>query len=166
MSKDDKVNVHSTDGYTEDLIRSFVQVGALEMHAKTLLEKRESELVNGLNEKQTMQEQTAIVNEMKEQVSIYADMRRADMLLLYKIFGEKGDKEQWCMVKHLAISSMTAFEAWQGCTDKYETELFKMYIDKNALFINAMAKFLGVEITECASCFADILKGEERHAKK
>lgn len=155
-----KVNFHSTDGYAEDLIRSFVQVAALEMHAKTLLEKRESELTNGMNEEITVQEQIAFINDMKEQVSIYADMRRSDMLFLYQMFGSKGDKKQWCMVKHLAIASMTAFEAWQGCDDRYETTLFKMYVQKNALFLNAMTKFLGVEITECASCFSDILKGE------
>jgi len=152
------INKNSTDGYAEDLIRSFVQIATLEMHAKTLLEKRESEFTNGLTD-YNIDEHMKIIERMKEEVNTFTDIRRGDMLFLYQMFESKGDKEQWCMVKHLAIASMTAFEAWQGSDAKYESTLFQMYIEKNKLFVNAMTKFLGVEITECASCFSDILRG-------
>ena len=35
-----------------------------------------------------------------------------------------------------------------------------IYQQANKLFVKAMSKFLGVTITECASCFSDILKAE------
>ena len=41
-------NKHSSDGIAEDMIRSFVQVGCAELHAKTLLEKFSAELENGI----------------------------------------------------------------------------------------------------------------------
>ena len=33
----------------------------------------------------------------------------------------------------------------------------------NQMFIKAVTEFLGVEVTECASCFSDILKTGEGH---
>ena len=41
-------NIHSSDGMAEDLIRSFTQIANAELHVKTLLEKRISELENGM----------------------------------------------------------------------------------------------------------------------
>ena len=37
-------NKHSSDSIAEDLIRAFTQVGNTELHTKTLLEKRVSEI--------------------------------------------------------------------------------------------------------------------------
>ncbi|MGM0175678.1 hypothetical protein [Enterococcus sp. DIV0800] len=153
-------NVHSTDGIAEDLIRSFVQVAAAEMHAKTLLEKRISELENGLidvEEKDVLANHLKVITKTEKEVIELAQIRRDDMLLLFEMYGSKGDKEKWCSVKHLAIASMTAFEAWQA-SDRNE-RLLGLAIRKNALFIRAISAFLGVEITECASCFSDFLKG-------
>ena len=48
-------NKYSTSGIAEDLIRSFVQMSCAEIHAKTLLENRISELENGLIETDNMQ---------------------------------------------------------------------------------------------------------------
>lgn len=155
-------NVHSSDGLAEDLIRSFVQVGSAEMHSKTLLEKRISELENGLidvEDEKVLGEQIQKIDDLKEEICQLAQLRRDDMLHLYKMFGERGNKEKWCAVKHLGIATMTAFEAWQA-SDKNE-ELMNMAINKNRLFLKSMTEFLGVEVTECASCFADILKGEK-----
>ena len=41
-------NKYSTSGIGEDIIRSFTQIASAELHAKTLLEKRISEVENGL----------------------------------------------------------------------------------------------------------------------
>ena len=38
-------NKHSSDSIAEDLIRAFTQIGNTELHTKTLLEKRVSEIV-------------------------------------------------------------------------------------------------------------------------
>lgn len=151
-------NKHSTDGIAEDIIRSFVQVASAEMHAKTLLEKRVSELENGLIDLDTdLESQLSKISDAKEEISVLAEVRRSDMLYLFNMYGGQGDKEQWCTVKHLGIAMMTAFEAWQA--SNLDEELLSSAMNKNKLFIKSLAKFLGVEITECAACFADILKG-------
>lgn len=154
-------NKHSTDGIAEDIIRSFVQVASAEMHAKTLLEKRVSELENGfidIDNDKVMDAQFSAIEETKNLVNELAEIRRSDMLCLFELYGSKGDKEQWCMVKHLGIAMMTAFEAWQASDN--DEELLSIALKKNGLFIQSLTKFLGVEVTECAACFADILKGE------
>lgn len=150
-------NKHSTDGIAEDIIRSFVQIASAEMHTKTLLEKRTSELENALVKEQDLEKLLQTISDLEDEVIELAEIRRADMLYLFELYGGKGDKEQWCLVKHLGIAMMTAFEAWQA-SDR-DSGLQQMFFQKNKLFLKAMTKFLGVEITECAACFADILKG-------
>lgn len=78
------------------------------------------------------------------------------MLYLYNSFGSKGDREQWCLVKHLSMAMYTAFEAYQA-SDR-DPELLNIALEINKKFIETCTKFLGVEITSCASCFADIMK--------
>ncbi len=155
-------NKHSTDGIAEDIIRSFVQVAVAEMHMKTLLEKRVSELENGMIDlNKELDRQLSEIGNLKAELEALAELRRADMLFLFELYGGTGDKEQWCMVKHLGISSITAFEAWQASNDN--EFLLSAALRKNQLFIKAITKFLGVEITECAACFADILKGAKNN---
>ncbi|EOH96721.1 hypothetical protein UAW_01886 [Enterococcus haemoperoxidus ATCC BAA-382] len=151
-------NKHSTDGIAEDLIRSFVQIASTEMHAKTLLEKRVSELENGLIDLETdLETQLQKITEYKEEITTLAELRRTDMLYLFDLYGSRGDKEKWCTVKHLSIAMMTAFEAWQASNQ--DEALLSAALAKNKLFIKALTQFLGVEVTECAACFADIIKG-------
>lgn len=155
-------NKHSTDGIAEDLIRSFVQVASAEMHAKTLLEKRVSELENGLIDLETdIESQLQKIADFKEEIITLAEVRRTDMLYLFELYGSRGDKEKWCTVKHLAMAMMTAFEAWQA--SDHDEVLLSAALTKNKLFIKAITQFLGVEITECAACFADIIKGGENN---
>ncbi|MGL4695169.1 hypothetical protein [Enterococcus larvae] len=151
-------NRHSTDGLAEDLIRSFVQIASAEMHTKTLLEKRTSELENGFVQDSDIENVLKNIKEIQEELIELAEIRRSDMLLLFELYGAEGDKEQWCMVKHLGIAMMTAFEVWQASNN--DSILQELYLRKNRLFIKSVSKFLGVTITECAACFADILKGE------
>ncbi|MBP1045088.1 hypothetical protein I6N96_02260 [Enterococcus sp. BWM-S5] len=152
-------NKQSTDGLAEDLIRSFVQIASVEMHAKTLLEKRTSELENGLidiEQEDILEEQLNKITELKEDIHELAELRRNDMLYLFELYKSKGEKEQWCTVKHLGIAMMTAFESWQASNK--DEELLSAYLKKNQLFVRSLSRFLGVEITECAACFADSLK--------
>lgn len=155
-------NNHSSDGIAEDLIRSFVQIGSAEIHVKTLLEKRISELETGIvdvENAEALKVHLEKIDDLKEELEELAQIRREDMLYLYKLYGEKGDKEKWCTVKHLGIAAMTAFEVWQASDG--DEELLAMANRKNKMFLKSVTQFIGVEVTECASCFADILKGGE-----
>lgn len=62
------------------------------------------------------------------------------------------------MVKHASGAMYTMFESWQA--SERDEELLSMAIQINKMFIKALTCFLGVEITECSSCFSDILKAE------
>lgn len=155
-------NQHASDGLAEDLIRSFVQIASAELHSKTLLEKRVSELENGLidlEKPNVLEQQLQKITENKETLNALANLRRREMLYLYELYGSKGDKEQWCLVKHLGLAMYTAFEAWQASSN--DEKLLNLALEINQQFIQAVSRFLGVEVTACAACFADILKGGE-----
>lgn len=149
-------NKHSSDGMAEDLIRSFVQMASVELHTKTLIEKRVSEIENGMVDEEDIPKHLEIIQGLKEDIEEQAEQRRSIMLYLYNLYGQKGNKEYWCIVKHLSMSMYTIFEAWQA-SDRDE-ELLSMAIQINKMFVKSLTCFLGVEITECSSCFSDILK--------
>ena len=152
-------NQHSSDGIAEDIIRAFVQVGCAELHAKTLLEKANAELENGLidiYDTAKVQEQTEKITYITEEIDNLAELRRSLMLRLFNMYD--GDKTWWCMVKHLGIGAYTLFEAYQASDN--DSELLDMALAANRRFISALTQFLGLEITECAACFADALKGK------
>lgn len=147
------------DGAAEDIIRAFVQVGCAELHAKTLLEKANAELENGLidiYDTAKVQKQTEKITYITEEIDNLAELRRSLMLRLFNMYD--GDKTWWCMVKHLGVGAYTLFEAYQASDN--DSELLDMALAANRRFISALTQFLGLEITECAACFADALKGQ------
>ena len=151
-------NKHSSDGIAEDLIRSLVQMASVELHTKTLIEKRISEIENGMINEEDIPKQLEIIQGLKEDIGEQAEVRRSIMLYLYNLYGQKGNKEYWCLVKHYSMAMYTMFESWQA--SERDEELLSMAIQINKMFIKALTCFLGVEITECSSCFSDILKAE------
>lgn len=154
-------NENSSDGLSEDLIRAIVQTGCAEAHAKTLYEKATAELENGIidpDDKESVEAQVTKINDLTEEINELARIRRSAMLTLFQMY--KGDKTYWCMIKHLGIASYTLFEAYQASDD--DRELLDLATEANKAFVKALSHFLGVEITDCAACFADMLRAEER----
>ncbi|WP_300903420.1 hypothetical protein [Faecalibaculum rodentium] len=148
-------NENASNGMAEDLIRSFVQIASAELHTKTSIEKAVSDIENGVSD------DTARIEYLKEDLMTQASLRREIMLSLYRMYGERGDKEKWCVVKHLGMAMYTAFEAFQASDN--DPEMLDFSLRANQMFIKAVTEFLGVEVTECASCFSDILKAGEGH---
>lgn len=149
----------SETGQAEDLIRSFVQFGCAEIHAKSLYEKATAELENGLidvEDPDTLQAQLDKCEQYREDINTYAGLRRGIMRYVFDKFD--GSREMWCQAKHLGIGMMTLFEAYQASDD--DPELLNMCVEANKAFTLAMSRFLGVEISSCAACFADAIKGE------
>lgn len=147
------------DGTAEDLIRAIVQTACAENHAKTILEKKEGQLENGFIDPEDTEKVTKQLEEiadLTDEINALAELRRRTMLHLMEMYD--GDKDYWCMVKHLAVASYCAFEAYQASEN--DTELYDIYMEANKRFTKAMTHFLGVEITECSACFLEILKGE------
>lgn len=150
-------NEMSEVGYAEDLIRAYVQFGCAEIHAKTLYEKATAELENGIvdtQDEKVLQKQLEKVEQYRLDIGNYADLRRKMMRKLFEMFD--GDKDMWCQAKHLGIGAMCLFEAYEGSDDP---DLLAMAYEANKEFISAMSRFLGIEWTDCASCFSDYLKG-------
>jgi len=147
------------DGTAEDLIRAFVQVGCAETHAKTLIEKYNAQLENGLidlEDNGAVHRQTDKITAITEEMNNLAELRRSLMLRLFEMFD--GDKDYWCLVKHLGVGAMTLFEAYQASED--DSELYTLALEANKRFIYSLSHFLGTEITDCAACFADLMKSK------
>lgn len=155
-------NEHASNGLAEELIRSIAQLGAMEYHLKTLVEKTNAQLENGLVELDTNEALIAQIHKMDEykgDLIDTAELRRKLMLKLFDMF--EGDKDAWCLVKHALIAEEQIFECWQASDD--DPELLNMWIEANKMSNRAVTRFLGAEITDCASCLSDFLKagGEE-----
>lgn len=145
-------NPHSSDGIAEDLIRSFVQFGTAEMHLKTLVEKTLAKIENpSPDDPDDLMEQLVGYEDQMEEV---ASLRRKAMLTLFEMYN--GNKDAWCLVKHLGIGAMQMFEAYQASDN--DVEFFNLWVESNKAFTKALCVFLGVEITDCSACFADMLK--------
>jgi len=150
-------NENSASGMAEDLIRAIVQMTCAEMHLKTLYEKTVSEMENGLAD--LSDGGTAVIekaNAYIEDLERCADIRRKMMLKLFTMFD--GDKDVWCMVKHLGVANMQVWEAWQNSDD--DPELLELALQSNEMFVSYITRFLGMEVSSCASCLSDMLKGE------
>lgn len=146
------------DGASEDLIRAFQQMACAEGHYKTLIEKYQSELENGLIDVEDEKARSAHLEKLDgaiEELGLLAELRRSTMLQVMNAYG--GDKNYWCLVKHLSMAEYTMFEAYQASDN--DAALLNLYLAANARFVNAVTRWLGTEITSCASCLGDILKG-------
>lgn len=156
------INANSETGFAEDLVRSIVQFGCAEFHAKTLYEKATAELENGLvdtTDEEVLQKQLEKIDQYKSDANSYADIRRQMMRKLLEMFPNHS-KELWCQVKHLGVGAMQAWEAYEGSDD--DPDLLHMAYEANKLFVSVMTRFLGAEISDCAACLSDFLKGIEK----
>ena len=153
-------NVLADTGKAEDLLRSIVQMGCAELHAVTLYFKVESQLENGLvdvTDPDVLHKALDKADMFREDINTYADLRRRMTKTLSDMFdnGQK-DPMMWCQVKHLGIAYYTAMETYQASDD--DPELMELAYETYKAFAKAATRFLGVEITECASCLSDALK--------
>lgn len=152
-------NIQS-DGIAEDLIRSIVQTACAEVHSKTLLEKFEAQLSDGiidLSDEKAVQRQLNMIDDVQYEINALAELRRGIMLKLFEMYD--GDKNYWCLIKHLGVAAYTAFEAYQASDD--DADLLNLALEANRRFTKALTHFLGVEITDCAACFGDFLKAKQ-----
>lgn len=153
-------NKDSETGMAEDMLRSIVQLGATEIHYQTLYCKYRAELENGLIDVENEKIRNKHMDKMehyRDEINDIANIRRAMMRKLFSMFD--GNKDAWCLIKHLGIASMTAFEAYQASDN--DLDLLDIYYDINKEFNKAVTDFLGMEITDCAACVSDMLKGDK-----
>lgn len=148
----------SETGQAEDMIRAYVQFGCAEIHAMGLFYKANAEMENGMidvGDTNVLLEHTEKIEQYQNDIEQYANLRRSVMRKLFSMFD--GNKDMWCQAKHIGIGAMTLFEAYEASDN--DMELMMLCIEANKAFTSAMSRFLGMEITDCAACFADMLKG-------
>lgn len=149
----------SETGMAEDMIRAYVQFGCAEIHAMGLFYKANAEMENGMidvGDTNVLLEHTEKIEQYQNDIEQYANLRRSVMRKLFSMFD--GNKDMWCQAKHIGIGAMTLFEAYEASDN--DMELMMLCIEANKAFTSAMSRFLGMEITDCAACFADMLKGD------
>lgn len=154
-------NEMSSSGAAEDLIRAFQQMGCAEVHLKTLYEKTIAEMENGLVDMTDADVQQMMIEKLtdyREDLIQCANLRRRMMVSCFEMFSG-GDKDVWCMVKHLAVSAYCAWEVWQASDD--DPELLDIAVEANKMLTKYITRFLGMEVTSCASCLSDYLKGKD-----
>lgn len=147
------------DGIAEDMLRSIVQLSCSELHAKTLYEKYTAELENGLIETdkpEVVDAQIEKIEEALEDLNELAQLRRRAMLTLFNMYD--GNKDYWCQIKHLGSAAYCLMECYLASDD--DAEILTLAMDTNRAFIRAVSQFIGVELTDCAACLSDLLKGE------
>ena len=154
-------NVNSEVGSAEDLLRAVVQMGAAEIHAMGLYFKTTAETENGLvniDDPEVLQKQIEKAEMYREDIETYATLRRQMTTALKDMVGtEEANKDMWCMVKHLGLSMMQCFEAYENSDNNLE--LLNLAYEANKAFTKAVTRFLGVEISDCSACLSDALKG-------
>ena len=154
-------NDFSEVGASEDLLRAVVQMGAAEIHAMGLYFKTTAEMENGLvniDDPEVLQKQIDKAEMYREDIETYATLRRQMTTALKDMVGtEEANKDMWCMVKHLGLSMMQCFEAYENSDNNLE--LLNLAYEANKAFTKAVTRFLGIEITDCASCLSDSMKG-------
>lgn len=154
-------NANSEVGAAEDLLRAIVQMGCAEIHAMGLYYKTIAETENGLvdiDDNEVLQKHLEKAEMYREDIEAYATLRRQMSLSLFEMF-EGGDKDLWCMVKHLGLSMMQCFEAYENSDNNLA--LLNTAYEANKVFTKAVSRFLGIEITDCSACLSDALKGKK-----
>lgn len=158
-------NPMSSSGIGEDILRSIVQFGCAEVHAKTLYEKTRAEIENGIidiENKEVRESALEKMEEYRQDMGNYAQLRRRAMLSLYKMF--EGDKDMWCQIKHLGVASYTLLEAYEASDE--DMDLLELAYDANKEFVKAVTRFLGIGLSDCAACLSDYLKAKGEEVNK
>ena len=146
-------NSNSEVGAAEDLLRAVVQMGAAEIHAMGLYFKTTAEMENGLvniDDPEVLQKQIEKAEMYREDIETYATLRRQMTTALKDMVGtEEANKDMWCMVKHLGLSMMQCFEAYENSDNNLE--LLNLAYEANKAFTKAVTRFLGIEISSCST---------------
>lgn len=158
-------NKMSETGQAEDMLRSIVQLGATEVHYITLYNKARAEMENGLidvEDQEVLNKQMEKTTRYQNEINEIAELRRRMMKKLFLLFHDEndfGDKnDEWCVIKHLAISMYCAYESYQASDN--DLDLLDIAYEINKQFSKAVSGWLGMEIMDCAACLSDALKGE------
>lgn len=161
-----EVNKDSSVGITEDLLTNIMHLCASEYHLNILIRKYEDQITfwynDGMPEFQSAEDldniviNEGIIKDCVETLSNITVQRRNAMKLLKSQANENGNKDMWCLLKHMLTATVTAFEVWQvNLLDEHTKRIF---IDQSRATNQVIAMFLGYEVTPCSACLTDQMK--------
>ena len=152
------INKESSSGMAEDLIRAIQQMCCAELHLITLYEKTVAEMENGIidvSDSEVLMKHIEKAEQYKNDIIDATNIRRQMMSKLFSMF-DGGDKDVWCMFKHLASATYTAWEVYLASED--DPELLAIAVDTNKMFTRFTTQFLGMEISSCVACVSDMMR--------
>ena len=160
------VNKSSSVGITEDIITNIMHLGASEYHLEILIRKYEDQIKFWYNldnpEFQTEEDKVAIydtkdkVYQITQLLQTTTEQRRKAMELLKSQANEEGNPDMWCLLKHVLVATITAFEAWQ--VDLANDKVKFAFLEQSRVANQVLAIFLGYVVTPCSACLTDQLK--------
>lgn len=160
------VNKSSSVGITEDIITNIMHLGASEYHLEILIRKYEDQIKFWYNldnpEFQTEEDKVAIydtkdkVYQITQLLQTTTEQRRKAMELLKSQANEEGNPDMWCLLKHVLVATITAFEAWQ--VDLANDKVKFAFLEQSRVANQVLAIFLGYGVTPCSACLTDQLK--------
>ena len=145
------VNKSSSVGITEDIITNIMHLGASEYHLEILIRKYEDQIKFWYNldnpEFQTEEDKVAIydtkekVYQITQLLQTTTEQRRKAMELLKSQANEEGNPDMWCLLKHVLVATITAFEAWQVdlANDKVKFAFLEQSRVANQVLANSQA---------------------------
>ena len=149
------VNKSSSVGITEDIITNIMHLGASEYHLEILIRKYEDQIKFWYNldnpEFQTEEDKVAIydtkekVYQITQLLQTTTEQRRKAMELLKSQANEEGNPDMWCLLKHVLVATITAFEAWQ--VDLANDKVKFAFLEQSRVANQVLAIFLGYEVT-------------------
>lgn len=149
----------------EDLITEIMNQVASEYHLSILIRKYEDQLTYWYNDGDVelggKEEEEADkldgniywITQLLQQVT---DTRRNTMKLLKDCATSHGNPDTWCLLKHVLVATITAFEVWQV---NYDEKAKQVFLEQSRIANQVVAMFLGYEVTPCSACLTDQLKG-------
>ena len=159
-------NKNSSVGITEDIITNIMHLGASEYHLEILIRKYEDQIKYWYNldnpEFQTEEDRIAIVDtsdkvsQLPQLLQSTTAERRYAMLLLKSQANEKGNPDMWCLLRHVLVATIKAFEVWQ--VDLANDKVKFAFLEQSRVTNQVLALFLGYEVTPCSACLTDQLK--------
>ena len=157
------INKESSVGITEDIITNIMHLGASEYHLEILVRKYEDQMKfwyhDGSPEFQSQEDIDNVIQleaKLAEVIMLLkstTEARREVMRALKAQGNGTGNPDVWCLLKHLLVATITAFEAWQ--VDLANENVKSIFVEQSRLANQVIAMFLGYEVTPCSACLTD-----------
>lgn len=162
------MNKDSSVGITEDMITNIMNLTASEYHLNILVRKYEDKLEYWYNggvpgdetEAQEVADLETNIKATELMLKQVTEARRDAMKVLKGLAKPSGNPDAWCLLKHVLVATITAFEAWQ--VELTDIKMKQVFLEQSRIANQVLAMFLGYEVTPCSACLTDQLEADNK----